>query len=71
MTEDEHNDLHEQAQDVALSATVLTSLYQELSSSEWDEFVAQVGREVYELLVQRMSEKADELEAKAVSGGEM
>lgn len=62
MTTDNQQNLHEQAQDVALSVTVFTGLYQELSSNEWDEFVAQVGQEVYELLVQRVEQRRNELE---------
>lgn len=68
LTVDDNGDLRGQAQDLARSATILTGLYRELNNAEWDEFVERVGREVCELVVRRVGEKADELEAQAVSG---
>lgn len=67
LTEDERNDLLDDARDVVLLATTFTGLHRELSNAEWDEFVEQVGREVSELILRRVRERMDEVEAKAGS----
>lgn len=63
MTEDERKDLHEQAQDLARTATVLDGVYAQLSSSEWDALVEAIGKEVYELVRRRVDQARDEQEA--------
>lgn len=68
LTEDERSDLHERAQDFVRTATVYDGLLRRLSNPEWDKFVERVGQEVCEVVMRRMEEKTDELEAKAVGG---
>lgn len=64
LTSDDRADLYEQAQDVVLTASILSGLYQELKpNAAWDEFVAEVGKEVYELVVKRIEQRQDELES--------
>lgn len=68
MSTEEQNQLLEQSQDVALTGTVLSGLYRELSNEQWDALVESIGKEVYELVRRRVNQAREELEAQAVSG---
>lgn len=63
MTEDERIDLYEQATQLAYLAIRYDDLSPLLSSSEWDELAASIGKEVYELVRERVEEKREQLEA--------
>lgn len=63
MTEDERIDLYEQATQLSYLAIRYDDLSPLLSSSEWDELAASIGKEVYELVRGRVDEAREKLEA--------
>lgn len=70
MSTEEQDQLLKQSQDVALTGTVLSGLYRELSNEQWDALVESIGREVYELVRERVDQARDERETAKEAGGD-
>lgn len=62
MSTEEQDQLLEQSQDVAMTGTILSGLYRELSNEQWDALVESIGKEVYELVRRRVDEAREKIE---------